>query len=210
MSKDFWRKLCDCLYMNKMHSFRKTSRYNFKIKQFLFKEKPFEGIIDYLTKINGNKNVADSQIVKVTASSVDDPKTEQERNVVDLNNEYNYYGSKNEEITWLQYDFGERRVRPTHYSIRTRHHWDGWYLRNWVIEGSNSGKDDDWEQLDNRQNDECLYRVIATHTYNISNEFYHMDESYKYLRIRVTGKNTSGTYHLLLSALEFFGELIEK
>lgn len=209
ITNNLWRKISDCFYVNKTHSFGKLSRYRYKTKQILFEGNPFEGIINYLDKTYGG-NVADNKTVVVTESSVDDPNTEQSRNAVDLSNTKTYFGSKSRENSWLQYDFGERRVNPTHYSIRTRHYWDGWYLRNWVIEGSNTGNDNDWEILDSRQNDESLNKPVDTHTYNISNELCHKDKCYKYLRIRVTGKNSNEAYHLILSALEYFGELIEK
>lgn len=42
---------------------------------------------------------------------------------VDFNDNENYFQSKNELNAWIKYDFLERKVRPTHYSIRTRPLW---------------------------------------------------------------------------------------
>lgn len=54
-------------------------------------------------------------------------------NLVDFDNLKTRFLSKNQENSWAQYDFGERKVRPTHYSIRSRPNSKGEYhLKGWV------------------------------------------------------------------------------
>jgi hypothetical protein len=64
--------------------------------------------------------------------------------------------SKNPPNQQLCYDFGDRRITLTHYSIWSRHDGDtnNFYPKSWVIEIS---KDDStWEEVDRRENDSSL------------------------------------------------------
>ena len=70
--------------------------------------------------------------------------------------------------SWLKYDFGDLKVRPTHYSIRTMHSSNSYHIRNWVNENLNTDNENYWKQLDSPQNDSFLNGLNFTHTYNIS------------------------------------------
>ena len=63
-------------------------------------------------------NVHDEGIVYVTASSVykKNDSSNHPKNAVDLGTESKYY-SNDEKDTWICYDFKERRVIPTSYSV---------------------------------------------------------------------------------------------
>lgn len=110
---------------------------------------------------------------------------------------------------WLQIDFKNKKVHPTHYSIRSRHEGkpkgDN-NLVNWNIEGSNSGNESDWKVLDQRLNVTCLDELCAQNTFDIS---VHLDpnESFRFLRIRQTGMDSEGLYWMTFSAIEYFGFL---
>lgn len=161
-----------------------------------------------MTEKSGS-NVSDNGTVNVTSSSINGGY--QARNSVDLENSQNYFQSARKLNSWLRYDFIENKVRPTRYSIRTRHDCDGWHPRNWIIEGSNTGgeSESEWTVLDSHQNDETLKGKSFSHTFDI-NKSEGSEEFYRYLRIRQTGNDSSGYNFLTLSALEFFGFLIEK
>jgi hypothetical protein len=76
-----------------------------------------EGIISHLTQKHGG-NVHDKGIVTITASDLDDRPTYTRKNVADLS-AYSYFMSDDEPHQWICWDFHEKRVRPTHYTIET-------------------------------------------------------------------------------------------
>ena len=97
-----------------------------------FSSKPLEGVIAHLTRECG-ENVHDTGIVTVTASRVYDSDYDS-KNAVDLGTN-SYYLSKNEKDAWICYDFKERRMISTIYSVRS--YWYGYgysHLKSWVGE----------------------------------------------------------------------------
>lgn len=163
------------------------------------------GIINYLTK-ESDGNLNDKGIVIATSSSIQGssflPKF-----AMDFDINSNYFHTNDEEHSWLQYDFQKRKVFPTHYSIRSRSTSSGYRPKSWIIEGSNDSKN--WKTLDSRQEITGLQERNAILTFDIKSQP-NQNESYQYLRIQQTGPNTSGYHHLIFSALEFFGTLIEE
>ena len=157
---------------------------------FDFDNDSFKGIIHYLTDEFGG-NVHQKKIVNVTSSSISASRFAYY--AVDLDDTQFYFCSDNikDQFAWLKYDFKNRRVRSTHYSIRSSNYYNkGQYnLISWVIEGSNTNDDDDWTQLDIRPNVPDLDGINKVKTYEMqtpSNEFF------RYLRIRATGKDSYG------------------
>jgi hypothetical protein len=73
---------------------------------------------------------------------------------------YSVYRKKEEEIAhtrnnWLCYDFKDRRIIPSHYSIRTNYGPANWqHLQNWVVEVSDRGEK--WSEIDGRENNSEL------------------------------------------------------
>ena len=166
----------------------------------------FDGIINHLASECGG-NVHDKRVVDVSMPSIYSGRSA--KNAANVNDQTNYAQSDNQENAYLRYDFNDRKVRPTHYSIRSRHDYGKGIhnLQHWVIEGSNTGTDDFWTVLDQRQDVKCLDEMSAVGTFDIQSP---NGIFYRYLRIRQTGKDTSNGYsYLTLSALEFFGTLIE-
>ena len=112
----------------------------------------------------------------------------------------NSWFTKNEPNSWICFDFKDKTVSLTKYSLKS----DGWrwnHLIQWVIEGSNDGGS--WEELDSR-NTQDLNGNSITKTYDCQSM---RSKSYRYLRLRQTGKNSSGWDYLRLSEIEFFGVL---
>jgi hypothetical protein len=166
---------------------------------------PLEGIISSLTREYGG-NVHDRGIVTVTSS---DPSSSSSscaaKNAADLTAD-SYFVSKNAPNQWLCYDFGDRRIRLTHYSIRSRHNGDtdSSYLKSWVIEISKDGSH--WEEVDRRENDSSLKGRNVTQLFKVSRF-----EECRLVRLRQIGKNhcsnsSSGDY-LVISGFEIFGIL---
>jgi hypothetical protein len=118
----------------------------------------------------------------------------------DLTNTSNYFQSKNESNQWLCYDFKNRKVRRTHYSIHP--HSNNLYLRSWIVEGLLDGSN--WSVLDRCVNNDEMTSAhpIGIFTVSQSNES-------RFLRLRQIGNNARGDDYLILYALEFFGKLIE-
>jgi hypothetical protein len=101
---------------------------------------------------------------------------------------------------WLCYDFKDRKIEPTHYSIHA--HSNNFYLRHWVLEGSLDGSK--WDAVDQHMNDTTTNTEHPIGTFKISKSI-----AYQYIRLRQTGKNATGDDHLILFAFEIFGRLIE-
>ena len=161
-----------------------------------------EGIIAYLTNKCGG-NVHDKGIVNVTASSArvkGAPK-----HAVDFQKPSEYF-SENEKDTWICYDFQDLRVIPTSYSIRPfRVNRVGeHYLRSWVFEVSNDGTL--WTEIDHCENNEALNCPFMTRNFKIGDV--PENESFRFVRLRQTGKNFRGDYHVIITAMEIFGTLL--
>ena len=113
----------------------------------------------------------------------------------------NYWHTRYEPNPWICFDFKDKTVRPTKYRLKSDGYWGGDHLIQWVIEGMNDGGS--WEELD-RRNTQDLNGTYITKTYDCQGM---SPKSYRYLRLRATGKNSSNHDGLDLSEIEFFGVL---
>jgi hypothetical protein len=156
----------------------------------------FNGIISHLTREHDG-NVHDQGIVDISAKSI--YLSAFAKYAADIESTV-YFHSKNDPGQWLCYDFKNRRVRPTHYSIRF--HSGHYYPRSWVLEGSNDGSS--WVVLDSQTTNLELNLIRLIDTFSVS----HTVEC-RFVRLRQTGTNAGGSYYVVLSAFELFGELIE-
>lgn len=210
MTKGLWAKLRMCFHPSKDTGI-KNERYKKKNERNKGNRKIFEydgnssnafrGIIDHLTKESGG-NVSENGTVNITSTG-NDGFSYSEKNIVDLHNSQNYYQSNEVSNAWLKYDFIGRKINLTHYSIRNRHDYDANHVRNWVIEGSNNNNE--WTILDTHQNDETMKGRNGVHTFEIKKH----EEYYRYLRLRQTGKDSGNCFQYAISALEYFGSMIE-
>ena len=163
----------------------------------------FHGIINKFTEEIGG-NVDEKGIISVIPST--NSNSGHYRNVTDLNNLESFYWSMNCSNQWIKYDFKDKKIHPTHYSIRScPSNWSGHEPCNWVIEGSND--DVNWKQLDSQNGVNCLYGASKFSTFKIQEKL-EPNEFYRYIRMRMTKQNHSKTYNLSLSALEYFGVII--
>lgn len=206
-----WSRLLERFIPGEKKEVKKGSRYYvLPGKKFLFdgkEENRMSGIIRYLTNEAGG-NVHDKGVVVVSGSSECGGNDRHSKFAVDLDNKQTRFASKNEENSWLQYNFKDRKIHPTHYSIRSKPCGkNDWNPCHWVIEGSNTGNND-WKVLDTRSDIKVLDDTSVTHTFDIQ-EHLEPNECYQFLRIRQTGKNAASNNHLGLSALEYFGTIIE-
>ena len=87
-----------------------------KTREFVYNDsKKLDGVIAHLTRECGG-NVHDKGIVNVTASSVWDNRNRLPQVAVDFETTWSFH-SKNKPNSWICYDFQERRVVPTSYSV---------------------------------------------------------------------------------------------
>jgi E3 ubiquitin-protein ligase HECTD1 len=147
--------------------------------------------------------VIDRNIVSITASSIGNPQSYPLRHVADFENQ-SCFATNNEANSWICYDFKDMQIKVTHYSIRTRRDANNGHLRFWILEGSQDGLS--WVTIDDRQNDTSLNSEGAISTFSISQNF---QKAFRQVRLRQTGKNTSGTDNLIVNSIEFFGVLKE-
>ena len=157
--------------------------------------RPLDGIIAHLTRECGG-NVHKKGVVEVTASGFEII-TSRPRNVVDFTSDFGF-SSKDEENSWICYDFKERRVTPTSYSLRCH---VGAAPKGWRFAVSNDGSE--WDLVDDRWNVyDC--RDKRVHNFQIG---LRPSGSFRYVRILQTDKNHAGTDRLNISAFEIFGTL---
>lgn len=170
------------------------------------KKNSFDGIIQYLTNQCGD-NVHKKGIVEVKMPSMYSNRSAER--AVDLNNASTFAQTNGQENSWLKYDFKNKKVHPTYYSIRTREdYYEKCYNpKTWVIEGSNTDIENDWTLLDSRDID-CFKEKSAVCTFKITTQLA-CDTSFRYLRMKLTGPDTGGAHYLSISALEYFGCLLE-
>jgi hypothetical protein len=159
------------------------------------------GIISHLTTQYGG-NVHEKAIVTITSKSVlafRDPPPVPQR-VSDLTSAL-YFQSVDESGQWICWDFGDRRVRATHYTIMACG------LKSLIVEGSLDCEK--WAVLDRH------WRNHNFHEWE-TRSFALKPKEVRLLRLTQTGKNhrempmKTGTDSLRIQAVEFFGTLFMK
>ena len=163
---------------------------------------PLDGIIAHLTRECGG-NVHNKGVVKVTSSGGSSCGC---GDAVDLGS-YRSFLSKNSPNSWICYDFRERRVTPTSYSIRSQRGGSGCcHPKSWVLEVSNDGSEGSWAVVDSRENNNDLNDSEMALNFAISAP---PSGAFRFVRLRQTGKNHDreepqrkrSTWYLLARAL---------
>ena len=165
---------------------------------------PLNGVIAHLTRECGG-NVHEKGVVEVTASSLDDTRgapgeTNAPENVVEFGSR-SCFRSKHEQSQWIRYDFKERRVAPTSYSVRGGYV----YPMSWVFEVSNDGSEESWEIIDSRDNTNGFYLYDDGHVTRNFTISAPPSGSFRFLRFRQIGGDHSN--YINLTSLEVFGTL---
>ena len=164
--------------------------------------KQLEGIIAHLTKQCGG-NVHDKGIVNATASSVNgacEPK-----HAADLGTTPVYQSRRDQEGAWICYEFKERRVIPTSYSVKTYSSTAN--PKSWVIEVSNDGTQNSWTEIDRRENNNDLKNPNVIANFKISRV---PSDGFRFFRLRQIGKDHADMNYLTIRALEIFGTLFKE
>lgn len=194
-----WLNLCNRLQRQILNTEREEKRkYRQKSKLNDFIEIPnkpneFDGILNYLHNHQSKINI--------TASSRHGGDL---YNLIQYNNKTSYFATKNEQNSWVCFEFENHKVIPSDYIIRTFHIENESHLKSWVLEGSDDKND--WTILDEQKNNDSLKGAGRVHSFNIKNN----QRPFKFLRIRQTGPNWySDSFHfLLMNSIEFYGKII--
>jgi hypothetical protein len=159
-----------------------------------FGGRSFAGVVHHLTSsVQENDST-----VNVTASSSDH---NEPYFVADMSSRDVWF-SENKPGQWLMYDFGDSRVKVTHYTIRTHKYPPGTcHLKSWVVEGSRDTKA--WSELDKR----------SLSLLNGPNRFQTFpcrapSAAVRFVRLRQTAANARGDHVLALATFEVFGVLL--
>lgn len=208
VTETIWNNFCHLLINKNSFKNQNADRYlNPFLNRFEYdgnELNAFKGIIHSMTKECGG-NVHDKGVIIATSSSAKRTDVEA-KYALELDNNHSYFFSENEKDSWIKYDFKEKKVIPSFYSIRSYPSSSGSeHLKNWVIEGSND--DCNWQILDSQSSVNCLNNRSAFYTFQIKKKL-NLNEGFQYLRLRQTDRNATGRFDLSLSALEFFGEII--
>jgi hypothetical protein len=179
---------------------QKSDRYSSVIRSLIPRDGfPFDGILSFLSGECGG-NVHEKGIVEVSASSIywsDCPLSV----VVDFNSSSRGFATNNVANSWIRINFKTNRIKPTHYSIRSRTDGGGHHLRSWVVEGSNN--EENWVNLDVQENNCDLTGSGAVHTFAVGNP-----DIFSIIRIRQTGANSDNSHYLIVKSIELFGTLL--
>jgi hypothetical protein len=160
--------------------------------------KSLDGIIAHLTRKYSDK-VRTNEILAITSKSTWKPGCEPEQ-VAHLNTNSRFV-SENGTGEWICWDFRERRIRPTHYTIACP------YLKSWVIEGSLDGLRDNWTEIDRQTNNQDFTNVkdhSRMASFACSNH-----QEFRFIRLTQTDHNHTGDDYLSIYTVEFFGALSE-
>lgn len=201
ITRETWKNLSLRLKQNISVSIKGNDRYCPTELQFPYQEeKGFNGIINYLKSISKDK-IFDK--IEIKSSSVLEGKRPPQ-NVIIYDNKNKDFSTKNEENSWISFDFKNYTIIPTNYTIQSFPRGSNGYAhpKSWVIEGSNDNKN--WEIINEQTNSPALNGESVVHTFTVQKMY---QKAYRYLKMRITGPNWGDLATLCFSAIEFYGTL---
>jgi hypothetical protein len=111
--------------------------------------------------------------------------------------------TQNKPGQWAAVDLGaSHRLVLDHYALRADQF--NWYLRSWILEGSNDA--DTWQPLREHKNDASLAGSMAVAAWALDGAAVG-GRSFRHFRVRQTGKNAYPTDHLNCAGIELYGRL---
>jgi hypothetical protein len=174
-----------------------------------------DGIIAHLTRECGG-NVHDRHVVEITSGAFEkeihgtNPKYAA-KDVADLETDSDFfsaYREKKKDIphtrnNWICYNFKERMIAPTHYTIRTNNRGPGGpHMKSWLVETSEDGES--WREVDREENSNQLNGPFFTGTFAIAG-----GGDCRFIRLVNISRNHIGNDILFIAAWEIFGGLVE-
>lgn len=167
-----------------------------------FKNNNFNGIFSHMKKELG-ENPVTKGFVEIE-DSFDQSKTKSPCLIDPSMRDKSYcWVSSDAKYGSFVFDFKKCRVSLDGYSLKAPNsQWTSLgYLKSWVIEGSNDKKT--WNPISDRQTDEL--------SKNYAEKYFSCKKSdpFRFIRIRMTDKNSFSKYDLGLYAIEFFGDYFD-
>ena len=157
----------------------------------------FDGIFAELYRECGCKNIFDEGLVSVTGNGFDVEHSAR----CSTHATWNAFQSVNAPDQSICYDFKERRISTSSYSILTHAtSRNGRHLKSWVIEVSSDGMT--WTEIDRQDDNDVLNEAVAKANFKVKTRV-----QCRMLRLRQIGKNHAGNDQLVFYAMEIFGTL---
>lgn len=211
MNCKIWNKISERLIPSFIESQKisrtyKKEEYTTEYKEFKYNEgENFNGIIKYLTNKTGG-NVHDNKTIEVTSNSLYD-NYKLPKYVVDYESNTGFF-SKDEDGTFLCFDFKDKIIQITNYSIESYGQEKNMcHPKNWVAEVSEDGSN--WIEIDRHIDDPSLNEHSITVTFKVQKE---MNGFYRYFRILQTGiswDERSNHFYFGIRHVELYGKLKE-
>ena len=204
LTSELWQNLSDRLICEvKNNEVLKKSRYKEKVDTFSKENgNEFRGILNYfMKKTDGN---IEDEITISSSSYFNNSDVYKPFNVIDSDENEKYFWSKDLLNSWICFDFKDRRLILSDYSIKSIDVGPNYsHPRSWAVEGSNDNHF--WEILDLQQNCSYLNGPSLVHTFHIHKR--NLNE-FRFIRLRQTGPNWRGNNFLAFKSFELFGKLV--
>lgn len=161
---------------------------------------PFNGIFNFLTNQSNNQILTEIRITTSSSSTSDGIP----QSVLLYEDRNKYFSSQNIENSWICFEFLNRYLVPSGYSIRTAIPIVSAHPRSWVIEVSKDGQK--WQTIDEEKNCQFLRGNKKTHTFNVKSS---NGKEVRFVRMRLTDQNWQGDGNncLVIESFELFGSL---
>lgn len=165
-----------------------------------FKGQPFTGLFHELTKKAVN-NIYLERAVEITGNKSKGKFS----SLVDFGYEGHSYQSDNDENSFLCFDFIDKLIEVSAYSIKSSNNSRPSFLSSWVVEGSNDRMK--WSELDSHSKDTSLWSKEKICTFAVQKNAEQSEHCFRFIRLRMTGKSMNNDFCLEIQNIEFFGKL---
>lgn len=178
----------------------KATRYQ---NHFRFKGDKFDGIFSHLWKeTKGNPVINGTVSIEMTSFLSGNTNVS---NLVDQSSRYQTdwrCAIKEYNMPSFIFDFKDKVVSLNRYSLKAHSEFFSSYhfMTSWVIEGSNDGTT--WTLIDEQQNSTSLLSNMAEGNWQCR-----ISQPFRFIRVKMTSKNTKKYYYMTLHAIEFFGSI---
>lgn len=207
LSSGMWSSICERL-LNRKGKEIPDKRY--KGDEFKHEEgHEFYGIMRHLTQETGG-NIHNNGTIEIKSNSIfNNSDYYHTTHIVDYEHD-NFYHSENKEGVFIQFDFKDREIQLTNYSIQSHGKGPNFgNLRNWKLEVSQDGEF--WIPVDEHIEDETLNgsNIIATFNTKPTESFH------RFIKLTQTGKSwfkegKDYLYYFYFPYIEFYGNMRRK
>ena len=159
--------------------------------------KIFSGIFNHLKQFTNGENPHEAGIIELSYSS----SSHGDIQSLIESDSYVWFATQDIKNSYIMFDFKQRTVSLTGYSLKTHSYEGNGHITGWKINGSNDKIT--WDEVDEVAMTELLGTLGAEHYFKLETP----SRFYRYFQLIQTRKNTKGFYNLRLSRVEFFGSI---